>query len=520
MDAAEAVSFQRSGEEKARGLPPVGIPPRNFLVESHPLRFLRNLGRSREIATVLLRHGFGDVVERLGLARYLQWGRRMLLRPVKPQQPQATRAQRIRLALESLGATFIKFGQVISTRPDLVPADVIEELSRLQEQVPPFSSAIVLKTIEDELGAAPDRLFAEFDPNPLAAGSLGQVHRARLRDGSAVAVKIRRPNVVRDVERDLSLMAELALLIERHIPEAEIFDPVGLVNHFARTIRRELNYTREGRTMDEFSRLFKNDATLKVPRVHWELTTEAVLTMQYIEGCRVNDLPALESIGLSPKDLAANGARIFMKQAFQLGVFHGDPHPGNIRVLADGSLCLLDYGMVGMLDDEKREQLIDLFLAVTRRDVPAAVEMILSVGQPFRPCDAPLLRADVRDFVDNYYGLPLERINVGNMLTDFVRILANHGIRCPGDLMLLIRALVTLEGVGSELDPEFNLAQYLAPFVEEIVKERYSPSRVSGRMLAESKLFLRLAHDVPLHLGRSIEKLSKDELKEHRGSTG
>ncbi len=489
-------------------------------MESHPLRFLRNLGRSREIATVLLKHGFGDVVERLGLARYLQWGRGIFFRRAKPPKPVATRAQRIRLALESLGATFIKFGQVISTRPDLVPADVIDELSLLQEQVPPFPSEEVVKVIEDELGAPPEQLFVEFDSKPLAAGSLGQVHRATLRDGSKVAVKIRRPNVVRDVERDLSLMSELAVMAERHIPEAEIFDPVGLVNHFSRTIRRELNYTREARTMDEFARLFKNDATLKVPRVHWDLTTEAVLTMQFIEGCRIDDREALQAIRISRQDLAANGARIFMKQAFQLGLFHGDPHPGNIRVLRDGSICLLDYGMIGLLDDEKREQLIDLFLAVTQRDVPTAVEVILTVGQPFRPCDAPLLRADVRDFVDNYYGLSLDKINVGSMLTDFVRILANHGIRCPGDLMLLIRALVTLEGVGAGIDPEFNLATHLAPFVEEVVKERYSPRRISARMVAESKTFLKLAHDLPLHFGRSIEKLSKDELKmqmDHRG---
>lgn len=489
-------------------------------MESHPLRFLRNLGRSREIATVLLRQGFGDVVERLGLARYLQWGRRLIFWRKRPPVVHATRAERIRLALESLGATFIKFGQVMSTRPDLIPADVIAELSKLQEQVPPFPYDVVSKTIEQELGAPPERLFAEFDPVPLAAGSLGQVHRARHHDGHKLAVKIRRPNVVRDVERDLSLMIELALLLERHIPEAEVFDPVGLVNHFTRTIRRELNYTREGRTMDEFARLFRNDATLSVPRVHWELTTEAVLTMDFVEGCRIDDEQALASIGIARGDLAANGARIFMKQAFQLGLFHGDPHPGNIRVLADGSLCLLDYGMIGMLDDEKREQLVELFLAITRRDVPAAVELMQTIGQPFRPCDAPLLRADVRDFVENYYGLPLERLNVGSMLTDFVRILSIHGIRCPGDLMLLVRALVTLEGVGRDLDPQFNLAQHLAPFVEEVVGERYNPRRITARLISESRTFARLAHDVPLFVGRSLEKLSKDELKmqlDHRG---
>ena len=489
-------------------------------MELHPFRFLRNLGRTREIATVLLKYGFGDLVERLQLRRYLRWFRRIPFRRRPEPKPVHTRAERIRMSLESLGATFIKFGQVISTRPDLVPADVIGELAKLQEHVPPFPSETALQVLRTELGAPAEQLFAEFDPEPIAAGSLAQVHRAKHHDGTLLAVKIRRPNVVRNVERDLSLMQDLAILVERHIPEAEIFDPIGLVNHFARAIRRELNFNREARTIEEFARLFRNDATLFVPNVYAELTTEAVLTMELVDGCRIDDLEALKTIGVSSGEIAANGARIFMKQAFELGLFHGDPHPGNIRIMSDGAICLLDYGMVGLLDDDKREQLVDLFVAVGRQDARSAVELMQEIGEPYRPIDAPLLRADVRDFVENYYGLPLEKLNIGSMLSDFVSVLANHGIRCPGDLMLLTRALITLEGVGRELDPEFNMAAHLAPFVEQIVRDRYNVRRITNRLLSESKTFLRLAHDVPLHLGRSLEKLSKDDLRmqlEHRG---
>lgn len=488
-------------------------------MDVHPLRFLRNLGRTREIATVLLNHGFGDLVERLHLRQYLQWGKRVLLR--KPPEPASlvTRAARIRMTLESLGATFIKFGQVLSTRPDLIPADIVEELSKLQENVPPFSSEAAIQLVENELGASLDQRFAEFDPQPLAAGSLAQVHRAKHHDGTLLAVKIRRPNVVRDVERDLSLMVDLAVLVERHIPEAEIFDPVGLVNHFARVIRRELNFSREGRTVDEFARLFRNDATLYVPKVYWDLTTDALLTMELVDGCRVDDVEALKSLGLSPRSIAANGARIFMKQAFELGVFHGDPHPGNIRIRPDGTICLLDYGMVGLLEDEKREDLVDVFLATSRKDVRTAVEVIQRIGQPARPIDIPLLRADVRDLVETYYGLSLKQLDVSKMLTDLVGILAHHRIRCPGDLMLLVRAFVTLDGVGRSLDPEFNIAEELSPFVEQVVKERYNPRRIANRVSAELRTLLTLAHDVPVHLGQALEKLSKDDLKiqlEHR----
>jgi len=489
-------------------------------LESHPLRFIRSLGRSREIATVLLTYGFGDLVERLHLGRYLRWGKRLFLRKTPEPEQLLTRAQRIRLALEELGPTFIKFGQVVSTRPDLVPDDIIRELSFLRERVPQFSSDVAVQLVEEQFGARVDQVFDKFEKEPIAAGSLAQVHRARHRDGSELAVKIRRPNVVKDIERDLDLMLELAILIERHIPEAKVFDPIGLVQHFARTIRRELNFMREGRTLDEFSRLFRNDATLVVPEVYLDLTTESVLTMRYIDGHRLDELETLESSGISKKDIAANGAHIFMKQAFELGIFHGDPHPGNIRIMPDGAICLLDYGMVGMLEEDQREQLIDLFLSVNRQDVRLTVELIERFGEPSDAIDKPLLRADVRDFVDNYYGVPLERLKVGRMLTDFVGILANHRIRCPADLILLIRAFVTLEGVGRDLDPEFNMAQQMVPFIERVVHERYNPRRIAHRLMRESRTFLQLAHDVPQHIGRTLEKLSRDDLKvqfEHKG---
>ncbi len=479
-----------------------------------PIKFIRNLGRTREIVTILLNHGFGDVVERLSLARYLRWWRRVVLRRTEPA-PRLTVSQRIRQAVEELGPTFVKFGQIVSTRPDLVPAALIDELEKLQEQVPPFSGAEAVRILEVALGAPVEKLFAEFDREPLAAGSLGQVHRAVHFDGRALAVKIRRPNAVRDVERDLSLMTEMAILIERHLPEAEIFDPVGLVNQFARSIRREINFAREGRTMDEFRRLFRSDATLFVPAVCWEATTEGVLTMELVEGLKISDRDGLVAAGLAPSEIAANGARIFMKMAFEFGFFHGDPHPGNMRILPSGVVGLIDYGMVGRLEEDKREQLINLLLAVSQGNVRGCVDQLLLIGKPFRPIDRPLLTSDVRDFIESYYGVPLDQIDIGRLLADFVNILANHGIRYPADLMLLIRAIITLEGVGSDLDPNFNLAAHLAPVISQFVRERFNPQRVAGRFVADARLLLGVLHDLPIHVGKTLEKLSQDDLRIH-----
>ncbi|MFN0054946.1 MAG: ABC1 kinase family protein [Planctomycetales bacterium] len=483
-----------------------------------PIKFFRNLGRTREIVTVLLNHGFGDVVERLRLMNYLRWWRRVVLRHAEPP-PALTIPQRIRLALEELGPAFVKFGQVMSTRPDLLPAALIGELEKLQEHVPPFSGEEARRILEAELGSPVDKLFARFETQPLAAGSLGQVHRAWHFDGTPLAVKIRRPNVVRDIERDLLLMGELALLIERHLPEAEVFDPVGLVQQFARVIRREIVFTREARTMDEFRRLFRGDETLMIPAVYWDLTSDAVVTMEFVDGLKISDRAGLLAAGLDPARIGAHGARIFMKMAFEFGLFHGDPHPGNLRVLNSGVVGLLDYGMVGRLDEDKREQLVDLFLAVTRGNVRGCVDQVLLIGKPFRAVDRPLLQSDVRDLIEGFYGLPLEKINLGNLLSDFVSILVGHGIRYPADLMLLIRAIITLEGVGRELDPDFNLATHLAPLVESLVRDRYNPQRMATRLMTEARQMMHVFHDLPLHVGQTLAKLSQDDLRiqlEHR----
>ncbi|MBI1310150.1 AarF/ABC1/UbiB kinase family protein [bacterium] len=486
-------------------------------MEPRPIRFLRNLGRMRQIVSVLLNYGFGDLVDRLHLRGYVRLGQRLLRRKGEPTPP-LSRAQRVRLALEELGPTFVKFGQVLSTRPDLIPPDFIEELKHLRENVPPFSGDLAVQLITEAIGSGRAQI-EDISTEPIAAGSLAQVHTARHSDGTKLAIKILRPGIRSEIETDLDLMHEFATLLQRYVPEFRVIDPVGLVRHFERVIRREQNLIREARTVEEFSRLFREDATLKVPRVYTELCSDSVLVMEFIDGIRVDDREELAAYRISPRAIAANGARIFLKQAFEFGVFHGDPHPGNIRILPDGSICLLDYGMIGMLDEQTRDLLIDLLMSIAKRDVARAVALVQKVGQPHDSLDVALLNADVRDFIESYYGIELGQLNLGSMLNDFVRILTTHGMSCPGDLMLLIRALVTLDGVGRSLDPDFNLAAILRPFVEAAVRRRYDPRRIASGIFDELRTLANVACQLPVSLERTLDKLSHNELRiqlEHR----
>jgi ubiquinone biosynthesis protein len=484
-------------------------------------RNIRSIRRYRTVLGILIKYGFGQVVEQLNINYYLELGRRIVTLGTAPKEiERLTQPVRLRLAMEELGPTFIKFGQILSTRPDLIPREYADEFRKLQDKVPSFGLEEVQAQIRMELGHPEKELFAEFAPLPIAAASIAQVHRARLHSGEEVVVKIRRPGIDRVVETDLDILMGLAYLIERHIPTGEIYDPVGIVKEFRRTIKREMDFSREGHTIDRFASNFAQDPTFHVPRVFWDFTGETVLTMEFVEGIKVSDFDVLQEEGYDLKTIARNGADAFLKQVLVHGLFHGDPHPGNIFILEGNIICMLDYGMVGRLSENLKFQLVDLLVAILQQDVEGLIDQLLYSGELTDEVNTRALRRDLAEFIDAYYEIPLQEMNAGRLLGEFVEILTHYRIRFPSDLMLLAKALVTMEGLGRQLDPDFNMIGHLKPFMEKLVREKLSPASLSRETLHMVQAYGALVKNLPKDIKEFINRVNRNKFKidlEHRG---
>jgi len=484
-------------------------------------RNIRSLKRYRQILGILIKYGFGQIIEQLNIDYYLELGKRIVsLGTVSRELERLSPGERLRLALEELGPTFIKLGQLLSTRPDIIPPDYINELKKLQDRVPAVSTEEIKAQLSRELGGTAESLFQEFHPQPLAAASISQVHRGVLKNGDQVVFKIRRPRVERIIDTDIDILFGLAYLVENHLPGGDMYDPTGLVKEFRRTIHRELDFSREGRTIDRFSIEFETDSTVRIPRVYWEYTGRTVLTMEYISGIKISHLDELKAAGYDLKTIARNGANAFLKQVFEHGFFHADPHPGNIYVLADNVICIFDFGMIGRLDEDLKLQLTELLISVLRRDVDHIISQLLYSGELHDESNLKNLKRDLSEFIDDYYDLLLQDLKVGKLLIDFIEILTEYRIKFPSTLMLLARALIAMEGLGRQLDPTFNMIEHVRPFTERIVKERYSPANLSKDMTRTLQSYHALGRSLPKDIKEFINRINRNKFKidlEHRG---
>jgi ubiquinone biosynthesis protein len=467
------------------------------------------LPRYRQILATLIRYGYRDVVAALHLEGVVRPIERVAL---GPDAAPHDRPRRLRLVCEDLGPTFVKLGQLLSTRPDLLPEAYTTELAYLRDEVRPFSFAEAEAILTEELGLPAGEVFAAIEPEPVASASISQVHRARFPDGREVALKIRRPGIEKVVQADLDILRNLSQLAERRLPFLAPYGPVAIAREFERSLRRELDLTIELRTMDRCRAQLEREPFTHVPAVYKEFSTSRVLAMEFIGGVAVNDLDGLKRMGVEPVDIAARGARLLLTQIFRFGFFHADPHPGNLRVLPGGVIAPLDYGLFGQIDIRTRERIADLLMGLLAQDtdrVLRALEALEIQGDKADPRD---LRRDVGELVAAYSDLTLDNLDLSLLLRDLVALIRTHHLRIPPDLVLLIRALVAIESVGRTLDPHFDIAAQVEPFLRELALRRYHPWRLLVQTGRTAEALQRIATLLPDVLGHSLESIKRGEL--------
>jgi len=501
----------------------------------------RDLGRLQHIAAILIRYGFGDMVRRLGLADALEKAGRVLRWNEAQELAQLETPARVRRALEEMGPTFIKLGQILATRVDLFDAEWIAEFGRLQDNAPTVPWAEIHAQLSVDLGAPPEEIFATIDPQPLAAASIAQVHRARLKDGSDVIVKVRRPGIRPSIEADLRWLMRLAEFAENESVELRAFRPRDVVRQLTQSLRRELDFASECRSAERIAENFVdftdmeltaikvgagntasngNDVQIAslppivIPRVYWQWTGECVCVQEFIDGIPGRDLAAVDRAGLDRKMLARRGAHAVLKMIVEDGFFHADPHPGNIFYLSGNRIAFIDFGMVGRLTEERRDQVIRLLLGLVRHEPTRVADVLLDwTGNGAKDEDGLLL--EIQTFVDQYHGVPLKQIRLGAMLTELTALLRQYQLTLPPDLALLIKAFISLEGMGRELDPDFDMAGEAMPMLEKAMRKRYSPRAIIKRGWQSVSDTLALAAGLPQDISRLLRAARRGRLEIH-----
>jgi ubiquinone biosynthesis protein len=474
----------------------------------------RDVGRLYQIASILVHHGFGDLARRTGIARLLERAGRTLHLGRKRETATLSGPERVRLALEEMGPTFVKLGQILATRVDLFAPEWIAEFEKLQDRAAgaPFES--IRPQLAEDLGAEPGDVFAALDPVPLAAGSIAQVHCARLFDGTPVVLKIRRPGIEAVVDADLRLLKRLAELVEREWPALQRFQPRALVRQFTISLRRELDLRTECRNAERIAASLAGDAGIVVPRVYWQWVTQRLNVQEQIAGIQGRDMDAVEEAGLDRRILARRGANAVLKMVLEDGFFHADPHPGNVFYLPDNRLAFIDFGMVGRLSRERREQLADLLYSLATRDARHAGEVLLDWAGNAQ-VDMDSLSVDLEGFIDEFHGVPLEQIEVGRLLGDLAALMREHRLALPPDLALLFKAAISLEGLGRMLDPEFDMVSEARPFLERIGRKRHSPRALARLGLKSLREVAALAVNLPGDLRRLLKAMDRGAITVH-----
>jgi ubiquinone biosynthesis protein len=463
-----------------------------------------HLHRMGQIAEVLSQHGLGSLYSALGLQRFA-----LTRKPPSEHAAALTPPEHLRMALEELGATFVKLGQLLSTRADLLPPEYLAELSKLQDSVPPVPTGQIEHLLVKELGKPIDAAFASFDPKPLAAASIGQTHLATRKDHVHVVVKVQRPGVAEQVEEDLEILRNLAATASHHCEAGKQYDLIGLEEEFEQTIREELDYSHEARNAERFAANFEGDESVHIPRVFWDTSTARVLTLERISGIKVTDQAKLHRAHIDRAALAERGAQIVMKMIFEDGFFHADLHPGNFFVEHGGRVALIDFGMTGTLDEHTRDCLSDVIIAIGNRDFDQLTEGFLELGRSTMPVDRNALQLDLEHLIKPSYGKELKEIKLAPLLNGVFATLRRHYLHLPADLTLLLRSVIMAEGMGASLDPTFDLMTVIEPYAERMTERQYSPWRWLGKLGPASMEMARLSVALPQQMRRVLGDIER-----------
>ncbi len=459
-----------------------------------------NLGRIGEIVQVAVRHGFGYLLdERRGRGGDDEWV--------------TSRGRHLREMLDELGPTFVKFGQLLSTRPDVMPPDIIAELRQLQDSVTPFDYADIERVIREELGQPIERLFLEFDSVPLAAASIGQVHRAVLPNGRKVVVKVQRPDAPAQIESDLALMRQLAGFVKERVKALEFIDVGEIVDEFARSIRQELDYRQEARNADAFYRNFAGNKRVVVPRTYWSYTGERVLTLEYLEGVQLRDIE-LDAWSMEQRrELAYIVAEAWLTMIFRHGFFHGDPHPANILVLAPDTIGLVDFGLCGKLTDSDMSRLTALFIDAASENIEALPKRLADLGVVYPGEREAELVAELHQVYARYYGATLRDIDPMQVIREGFSLIYRMNLKLPTRFVMLDKAIATVGAVGADLYPDFNVFEVARPYARNLMLERFTPHRIAARARREGFTLARMAAELPYQVHETLELVRKGDIE-------
>jgi len=470
----------------------------------------RHLRRYRQITGILVDYGFGAALAQLGISERLNIPRRLLRR--RPAiEGELSNAKRLRLALEELGPTFIKVGQVLSTRADLLPPEFIDELRLLQDQVPPSDWEAIRGVIETELGSPINEVFAYFDPKPFAAASLGQVHFAVLPEGKEVVVKVLRPDIEGVVNVDLDILQDFAQLAQERTAVGERFEAVDFAEEFANNLRGELDFKREGRSADQFRENFSNEPRLKVPRIFWDFSTRRVLVMERFSGIKIDDTSAMDAAGYDRKNLANTSARFVLKEVLEDGLFHADPHPGNLLILPGEIIGVIDFGTVGRLETSDRIGLARLLILVVQRDTVGIVDQLVRMGIANSRVDRITLAKELRRILLRYYGLPIQDIPVSEVMNSLEPVIYKHKLKIPSDYLQLIKTIMVMQGVGLRLDPDFDMLSATRPYLGKLIRQIVLPSTWGPSLLRMATDWADFVGNVPRQTSNVLSQLERGE---------